>query len=134
MNLAVSSGCLVRDDADQNWEALYQRLASAEVPVLDGNRRICNSPPAAFSSAGNWLDHQKASPFLPVARPLWSSGAASASTTSEAVGTAFFSLSSFRKSHHSAMSLGSKPSLPSEVYSDLPFWRSQTPRDASSVP
>src|SRR6476661_4194987 len=70
MNLAVSSGCLVRDDADQNWDALYQSLVSAECPVLDGIRRIFRSLPAAFSSAGSWLDHQKAMPFFPVARPL----------------------------------------------------------------
>src|SRR6478672_10066249 len=106
MNLATSSGCLVLEEADQNCEALYQSWASAAEPVFVGNLRIVSSEPAAFSSAGSWLDHQKASPFLPVARPLWSRGAASASTTSEADGTAFFSLSSFRKPHHSAMSEG----------------------------
>src|SRR6478736_4403560 len=126
MNLAVSCGCLVREEADQNCEALYQSSASAAEPVLVGNRRIFKSPPLAFSRAGAWLDHQKAMPFLPVASPLWSSGAASASTTSDADGTALSLLSFFRKAHHSAMSPGSKPSLPSDVYSDLPSCRSQT--------
>src|SRR6478752_3711606 len=126
MNFAASCGCLVREEADQNCEALYQSWASSAAPALEGKRRIFRSPPDAFSSAGAWLDHQKAIAFFPVARPLWSSGAASASTTSAAGGTALFWLNCFRKAHQPAMSPGSKPSLPSEVYRDLPFCRSHT--------
>src|SRR3712207_4558551 len=44
MNLATSSGCLVREEADQNCDALYQRPASSAEPVLVGNLRIFRSP------------------------------------------------------------------------------------------
>ena len=125
-------------NAGRNEDGLTGIAAGINAATILANPAVFEAAgvalPDAFSRAGAWLDHQNAMPFVPVASPLWSSDAASASTTSDADGTAFFSLSCFRKAHHSAMSFGSKPSFPSDVYSDLPFWRSQTPSDASSVP